>query len=305
MPAKGIGISPYFKKAAAAAVTPSPLIASWYAALSVKPSSALLTSLNTLVNGMNTDGDWTELDFFSLSAGMETEEQALRPLKTTGSATMTNFDNGGGGLVWTVNGWAANGTDVIKTGLDLSLNSVKFTLNSAFMSFFGNTRTASAAARDAMGVIYNYDDLNEYYSIVNRQRAASSLNINNLNVNTPLYKPDGVTLETPSTATKSGITIGNANVPYYMGNKRTGASSCISFVNGVNGAANTSTTSIIPVGEVCIMGYYNNHYLDQSYVGFTSDYGRASLIGSGNVSQTNTGSRLNTFFVSRSLNPYV
>ena len=64
MPAKGIGISPYFKKAAAAAVTPSPLIASWYAALSVKPSSALLTSLNTLVNGMNTDGDWTELDFF-------------------------------------------------------------------------------------------------------------------------------------------------------------------------------------------------------------------------------------------------
>ena len=117
-------------------VQPNAFISSWYNALSVKPSETLLTDLNTLTAGMDADGDWTELDFFALSAGMETEEQALRPLKTTGSATMTNFDNGSGGLVWSVNGWAANGVDLILSGYNPFSNAVKYALNSASFYFF-------------------------------------------------------------------------------------------------------------------------------------------------------------------------
>ena len=143
MPAKGIGISPYFKKAAAAAVTPSPLIASWYAALSVKPSAALLTALNTLVNGMNTDGDWTELDFLAVVAGMETQEQALLPLKSTSGDIMLNVDLGGGGIVIDNSGATANGTDVINSKWNPNDNGSKWTLNSAFYGVYMQTQTVN------------------------------------------------------------------------------------------------------------------------------------------------------------------
>ena len=55
------------------------------------------------------------------------------------------------------------------------------------------------------------------------------------------------------------------------------------------------------------MGILNNDIATpaQDWTGMESGYGRAGLIGSGSVSQTNTGSRLNTFFTARGLSPYV
>ena len=297
MPAKGIGISPYFKKAAAAAVTPSPLIASWYTALSVKPSAALLTALNTLVDGMNTDGDWTELDFFALAGGMETQEQALRPLKTTGSATMTNFDNGGGGLTWTVNGFQGNNTDVILTGFNPSSNGVKYVLNSAYLGFFGNTTLNTSVASFVVGIDYSPDDVVFYETTLKRTMTATTL------TTASSYCLNSSTLNTSASKTK---TSGNANFPYYIVNKRTGAANNIMWNTGVQTANNTGATTGIPNEQLVMMGFVTNYpSTGVVYTGCPADYGRATLCGSGNVSQTNTGSRLNTFFSARSLNPYV
>jgi len=47
----------------------------WYDSLSVKPSAGLWSDLQTLYDGMVSDGDWVEMDFFSMIACMETNEQ--------------------------------------------------------------------------------------------------------------------------------------------------------------------------------------------------------------------------------------
>nr|WP_298655706.1 hypothetical protein [uncultured Flavobacterium sp.] len=299
MPGIGRGISPFLKRNLASAVAPNAFILSWYNALSVKPSAALTSALNDLTAGMNTDGDWTELDFFALAAGMETQEQALRPLKTTGSATMTNFDNGGGGLVWSVNGWAANTLDVIRTGYNLSTNSVKYTLNSAFIGFYGNTRANTETSASVFSVYYTVDALTQYQSDLIRTTDGTSVTVNcpPLNIDTSGFN---------SSISKSK-TNGNANFPYYIGLKRTGAAASIAFINGSNSSNNTSPSSLIPVGEIPFMGILNNDIATpaQDWTGMESGYGRAGLIGSGSVSQDNTGSRLNTFFTARGLSPYV
>ena len=282
-------------------VQPNAFISSWYNALSVKPSETLLTDLNTLTAGMDADGDWTELDFFALSAGMETEEQALRPLKTTGSATMTNYNNGGGGLQWSPNGFASNGTDVLRSGYNTLTNSIKYTLNSASFYFYGNTRSASFGARQIFGSDYSPDGILDYLTQASLQRGASSMSIANA------YIPNSeIVSATTATASKTGLTIGNANIPFYCGIKRTASNQGIAFINGVNSSNNNSPSTILADCELILIGTVQLFFPDPpTYIGGTSIYGRAGLIGSGSVSQTNTGSRLNTFFTARGLNPYV
>ena len=301
MPAKGIGISPYFKKAAAAAVTPSPLIAAWYAALSVKPSSALLTSLNTLVNGMNTDGDWTELDFFSLSAGMETEEQALRPLKTTGNSVQTSVDFNGGVnfLPWTANGWATNGDGGILSGYNPFSNGVKYTLNSAFAAFYGNTRVNTSTTNSLCGGDYTTDEVSYFITTPSLNIVATSLS------NGASRGPNDNS--TNNSATKSK-TSGDSNVPFYSGIKRTASNSKIAFINNINSAVLGIVSTGVPNGEFASVGTYSTNLISGNggtAIGSGRLYARATIFGSGLVSQTNTGSRLNTFFQARGLNPYV
>ncbi len=69
-------------------ITDSTLL-TWYNALTVKPSATLTTILNTLMAGLNTDGNLVEMDLFHVIGGMETSEQRLKPLKTTGTSPMT------------------------------------------------------------------------------------------------------------------------------------------------------------------------------------------------------------------------
>lgn len=301
MPAKGIGISPYFKKASAAAVTPSPLIAAWYAALSVKPSAALLTALNTLVNGMNTDGDWSELDFLSVSAGMETEEQALRPLKTTGNSVQTSVDFSGGVnfLPWSTNGWASNGDGGILSGYNPFSNGVKYTLNSAFAAFYGNTRVNTISTIILCGGDYTADEISFFLTSPSLSASATSLT-------TTLGRgPNDNSINNIASKSK---TSGDSNVPFYSGIKRTASNSKIAFVNNINSAALGIISTGVPNVEFASVGSYETDLIGgNGGIAIASGrlYARAALFGSGLISQTNTGSRLNTFFVSRGLNPYV
>lgn len=117
-------------------VTPSPLILTWYNSLAVKPSNALLTDLNTLVDGLNADGNWAKLDLFGLVAGMETQEQQLRPLITTSGDDFV-ID---GAPVLNANGVRNDGG---LGRLNLKWNptddGAQYTLNSAFLSsYVGN-----------------------------------------------------------------------------------------------------------------------------------------------------------------------
>ena len=296
MPAKGIGISPYFKKAAAAAVTPSPLIASWYAALSVKPSAALLTALNTLVNGMNTDGDWTELDFLAVVAGMETQEQALLPLKSTSGDIMLNVDLGGGGIVIDNSGATANGTDVINSKWNPNDNGSKWTLNSAFYGVYMQTQTVNTG--QIFGSYSTPDDVNFYLSQISITQAAGSVS-----VTTPSNRPlnGGATAFGSVSKAKAG-----SNIPVYAGIKRTASNAGIAFINGNSSANNTSTPLGRSATDILLCGVNQTDSLGtDNIIACTTFIQRALLCGSGIVSQANTGARLNTFFVSRSLNPYV
>lgn len=117
-------------------VVPNALITPWYNALAVKPSNALLTALNDLSQGLFDDGNWQKTDLLGIAAGMETEEQQLKPLISTsgddfvknGNPVMnTNGINTGGGAGYLDLKW--NPTD----------DGSQYTLNSAFVSsFYGN-----------------------------------------------------------------------------------------------------------------------------------------------------------------------
>lgn len=56
----------------------------WQNALSgAKPSGLLIYNLNNLIAGLDTDGDLVEHDYFHMVRGMETDEQRLKPIKST------------------------------------------------------------------------------------------------------------------------------------------------------------------------------------------------------------------------------
>jgi hypothetical protein len=116
-------------------IPPSPLIQTWYNGLLVKPSNNLMTALNTLVDGLDADGNWDKLDLFGLLAGLETEEQRLKPLITTsgedfvkiGNPTLNN--NGGKNN-------ASFGSDYLDLKWNPTDDGIQYTLNSAFISTY-------------------------------------------------------------------------------------------------------------------------------------------------------------------------
>ncbi len=103
----------------------------WYNALSVKPSSALMYKLDTLVWGLYYDGVWNELDLFHVMGGLETDEQRLRPIKNT-NTTATTFTSVNS-VTLSTSGVTGNGVDsYLNTNWNPSINGVKFTqLNSS------------------------------------------------------------------------------------------------------------------------------------------------------------------------------
>ncbi len=116
-------------------VTPSSLIVSWYNALAVKPSNALLNALNTLADGLDADGNWAKTDFLNVIAGMETEEQQLLPLKSTNADVVVKVNT----PVLNSNGVRNNaGAGWLNLKWNPTDDGDQFTLNSGFLSTFVN-----------------------------------------------------------------------------------------------------------------------------------------------------------------------
>jgi len=129
------------------------LLASWYNSLTVKPSVNLLLALNILVDTLDRDGIWSELDLFHTVGGMETDEQILRPLKSTAGVDFTavnspTLDSTG------VTGSAGTGAYVM-LNWDPFNNGVKWTQNSASFGTYCRTNTAETVSN--MGSSASFD----------------------------------------------------------------------------------------------------------------------------------------------------
>jgi len=108
----------------------------WYNTLSVKPSQSVLNDLNDLFQGVENDTDLVEIDFLHPVGGLETDEQRLAPIKTSGTTPMVAVNS----PTLDVNGVTGNGTtSYLNTKWNPSTNGVKFTQNSGSMFNYNRT----------------------------------------------------------------------------------------------------------------------------------------------------------------------
>lgn len=252
-------------------VTPSALILTWYNSLVVKPSNALLTALNTLVDGLDADGIWSLLDLFGLIGGMETQEQQLRPLITTSGDDFVATDS----PTLSVNGVKSDGGY-----LDLKWNptsdGVQYTLNSAFFStYFGVDGTPGYTNTYYCGAV---DTTLNGSIFLNQQEGVNVMGIIN---------DDG---------TLSGPTISNATSVFYFAIAIQGGN-LILYKN------TTTSTQAFATPVLCTLDLYGAA-INADGVGAidtSSAYLRHFMAGAGTANQTTIQSRLNTFYAARGL----
>lgn len=258
----GKSISPFAVKLSGEYI--SPLIATWYNSLSVKPSSALLNALNTLVDGLNSDGNWSEFDLFHVIGGLETDEQRLKPLKSTSGLDFTNVN----AATLNANGVAGNGTT---SYLDLNWNpsthGVKFTQNSGLLSIYSRT--------DSNGL---------FGSIGNYSGSSGSF---------LLPRISGVF----QTRVNGGLL--NATVDNSLGSYTAIRSNSTTLTNYQNGLS-ISISAAQPSNAILNSNF---HLCRLNGLGYFSARNEALIaVGSSLISASQLHSRVNTFFTTRGIN---
>ncbi len=113
---------------------------SWYNALATKTSYTLSQDLNNLMNELDANGITTELDLFHPIGGLETDEQRLAPIKTTGTSPMTAVNSPTLGTNG-VNGNAT--TSYINTNWKPSTQAVKYVRNSNCFGVYTKTQSSN------------------------------------------------------------------------------------------------------------------------------------------------------------------
>ena len=144
------------------------LVASWYNALSIKPTPASITRLNTFVTQI---GNVADFDVISLVAGLETDEQRLRPLKTTSPDVFAIITSVANDYTLNFNGFKANG-GVINMKWNPKDDAVATSTNSQSVSIFntsnevGNSIEVGALANNNSETLIfsRYNDGNMYAS---------------------------------------------------------------------------------------------------------------------------------------------
>ena len=267
----------------------SSVLQPWYDSLAVKPSAGLWTDLQILADGMNTDGDWDEIDLFGIVAALETDEQRLMPLKTTSGESTSIV----GTMNLSVNG-IDNPTSAANSGLDLKWNptddGVKYTLNSAYYGCFGITKASSVSSRWIMGSYYAGLD-NDNFSVMKLQTSTTTLLLNSTT---------SINNSSLITVTKTGLS--NAIKTFFIGAKTTDTTA-YGYVNATNN--NTSVSPLfIPTLDFGFMGYYDGSFTPT--LTFASNivnqaFGRGYIAGSSLIDHDRVAARLNTFFASRGL----
>jgi hypothetical protein len=288
-PAIGIGISPFLRYGSGS--VPASVLQSWYDSLIVKPSAGLWSDLKIMADGMNTDGDWSEMDLFGSVAGLETDEQRLRPFKTT---------SGNDCIIEGSPNLSINGIDdpfdTSSAGLDLQWNPYvdgnKFTQNSAYICGFGITKISNISGRTFMGGIEE---------IIGVVVSKSVISIDSDNTNMIIL--NGSELNGISNQGASSKALLNSTKTFVIGIKRTDSANIVKYVND-NQFNSSIGSSVLPInGNIGFYGYY--YYLDGSplFTGFigTQTYGRGYIAGSSLIDHNRVANRLNTFYASRGL----
>lgn len=257
----------------------------WYDSLSVKPSDNLWSDLQTMADGMNTDGDWGEMDFMAMFAALETDEQRLTPFKSTSGDIMINDNLGvGSPLVLDANGANGNASGVINCKWNPVDNGVKYTQNSASLMMYGNTTTDTATAHPVLGSWSNPDA----QCFISRT------------LTSPLIGTQGRVLNAGSGSTNTTKAKSGSSVPYFIVQQRTSSNANQGSINLTNGANNTTVSSGMSNFDLFACGI-NDDTGFFGPVGTTLDICRAVIAGSGLINKTNVAARLNAFFTSRGL----
>ena len=264
---------------------PASVLQPWYDSLAVKPSAGLWADLQVMADGMNTDGDWGEMDFLSMIACMETEEQRLKPLKTSSNESAVKvgtptldasgaFNPVPGDLNYLDSKW--NPAD----------NGIKYTLNSAFIGVYGDTVTSVTSALPIVGSFEETLGL-RYYGEIDTNSTTTSMRISGLSA---------INQDTQISAiSKAGLL--NSTKRFFASLKRTSSTSISRFINGTT-TVQTISSSNLPRNDFFILGLNN---VSSGVSADTSAIARTVICGSGLINESNVVSRLHTFFAARGL----
>lgn len=95
----------------------------WYDSKTPQPSTSLITDLQAFYQGLEDDGVLAKADFAHVTCGLESDEQRLTPVKTTGDSPMEEVES----PTLDVEGITGNGTDAgINTKWNASADAVSF-----------------------------------------------------------------------------------------------------------------------------------------------------------------------------------
>ncbi len=246
----------------------NPTLQTWYDALVVKPSAGLFNDLNTLLTGMSDDGNLSKLDLFAIIAGMETDEQRLKPLITKSGENMVTVSS----PTLSVNGVQGNGTtSYINTKYSPLTDAVNVSQSSACgFTYVGTVGTSSNRAFYGNARILNFQTL--------ASGANNSIGICN-------GAPASMVGITP-TGYRAGYRIDDTNVTFFHGADLTTTAAQPSAVNLIEDMYICCRSANDGVGTP---GLFSNAII------------RLVGVGSGTVNHSLMRIRLNTFFTSRGL----
>lgn len=242
-------------------------VTAWQNSLAgLKPSGKLINALNGLMDGLISDNVLVEADFFMVCAGMETDEQRLLPLKTTGGATASIA--GTTALTGTTAGFAANGSGYIDLNWIPSTHSVKTTQDNMSIHAFSGSNTGT---RIFCGT--------ENGSAVGRTRLG--------------FITSTLTIAMNSTAVTS-TTLSSATTLHVAG-YRTGSSSMYGYRNGTTGPNHSTASNGFSTVSMYGMAYNLNGTatLISANNTFTA---RGWLFGSSSVNADQLRTRMNEYY---------
>jgi len=123
-------------------------VQTWYDALAVKPSYAVINRINTFFYCAGTiDGNIDTLDLLHVVSRLETDEQRLRPIITTGGSTFTAVNS----PTLNSSGFIGNGsTSYVNTNWNPSTHGVNYTQNMGYLAVY-NATTRSADTTSICG----------------------------------------------------------------------------------------------------------------------------------------------------------
>jgi len=262
----------------------------WYDSLAVKPSEGLWTDLKIMADGMSEDGDWDEMDLFGVIAGLETDEQRLKPFKTT---------SGDNCVVEGAPGLSVNGIDnpllTNVNGLNLKWNptdnGVKYALNNAYIGGFGITKTSSLTIQYIMGSILDVTGT-IYQSNISIQATTTSI----ANVSSSINQQSFL-----SSRSKTGLL--DTIKSFSTGLQRIDSLNLNQKIND-NSYGRGSLSNFMPTLDFGFFGYFYQDDVTPLYFEGNSDdviYGRAYIAGSSLIDHDRVAARLNTFFAARGL----